>query len=416
VSQTSTPQPIPVVILAAGQNSRFFPLNSSHHKGLISLLGKPLLVHQLENLSAHGFNTMYVVASPGAFDQEKIDAMLDAYNLSHLSVAVVEQKQPLGMGDAVLLSSEHIHEQFAVVFPYHVEIGETLRSMIALAQPACVAVTPIAEPWLYGIIEVKDQLATALIEKPPRGSEPTNLKVQGAYLLNQQFLSILKEAPVQEYSFEMALDALMHQSSVGVHMLPKALPTLKFPWHIFDLQSKLISSQTSFTHPKAIVAPTAVIDDLRGPVIIEEGATVSHAARIVGPAYLGKNSFVGDFSLVRESDLEAGASVGVHADITRSIFLEQSSFHGGGFIGDSIIGERAKLGAGIITANKRFDRLVVRATVKDKKVATNMKAFGVVVGAESKLGIRVSTMPGVMIGANQIVAAGEIVTKNLPHA
>lgn len=415
MSQTLNPQSLPVVILAAGANSRFFPLNASRHKGLIPLLGKPLLAHQLENLSSHGFRTISIVAAPRDYDQEKIHSLLAEYNLVHLSVTLIEQKQALGMGDAVLLASASIKESFAVVFPYHISIGDTLSGMIALDKPACVAVTPISEPWLYGIIEMKDNLATALVEKPPKGSEPTNLKVQGAYVLSKQFHNILKEIPSQEYSFEVALNTLMSQSAVGVFNLSAPLPTLKFPWHLFAIQKKLIAQQKTSIHSDAKIAPTAVIDDSSGPVVIEEGATVSHAARIVGPAYLGKKSFVGDFSLVRASDLESGVSIGVHSDVTRSIFLENASFHGGGFIGDSIIDQGAKLGAGVITANKRFDRDTMKTQVKDKKIDTNKKALGVIVGAHSKLGIRVSTMPGVMIGANQVVQAGEIVTKNLPH-
>lgn len=415
MSQTPNPQSLPVVILAAGSNSRFFPLNSSRHKGLIPLLGKPLLIHQLENLSAHGFRRMFIVAAPRDFDQKKIDSLLTEYTLEHLSVTLIEQPQALGMGDAVLLASTSLNESFAVVFPYHVSIGDTLSGMIDLDKPACVAVTPISEPWLYGIIEMNDNLATALVEKPPKGSEPTNLKVQGAYLLNEQFLSILKDIPAQEYSFEVALNTLMSQSAVGVLNLSAPLPTLKFPWHLFDLQKSLLTNQETSIHPQAIIAPTAVIDDSAGPVIIDEAARISHAARIVGPIYLGKQSFIGDFSLVRASDLESGVSIGVHSDVTRSIFLENASVHGGGFIGDSIIDQGAKLGAGVITANKRFDRKHIKTQVKDKKIDTNKKALGVIMGANSRFGIRTSTMPGVMIGANQTVAPGDIVSKNLPH-
>lgn len=415
MSHTPNPKSLPVVILAAGSNSRFFPLNSSRHKGLIPLLGKPLLIHQLENLSSHGFRSISIVATPRDFDQEKIHSLLAEYSLEHLSVTLIEQKQPLGMGDAVLLASTSLNESFAVVFPYHVSIGQTLQGMLDLGLPACIAVTQTNEPWLYGIVETHDNLATALIEKPEKGTEPSNLKVQGAYLLNPLFIERLQRIPPQEYSFEAALNELMHQSSVGVYSLSESLLSLKYPWHLFDLQSRLLSQQTSFIHPHAQVVPTAVVDDSSGPVIIEAGASVSHAARIVGPTYIGKNAFVGDFSLVRASDLESGVSIGVHSDVTRSIFLENASVHGGGFIGDSIIDQGAKLGAGVITANKRFDRKHIKTQVKDKKIDTNKKALGVIMGANSRFGIRTSTMPGIMIGANQTVAPGDIVSKNLPH-
>jgi bifunctional UDP-N-acetylglucosamine pyrophosphorylase/glucosamine-1-phosphate N-acetyltransferase len=416
VSHTSNPSSLPVVILAAGSNSRFFPLNSTRHKGLIPLLGKPLIVHQLENLRQHGLSEVYIIASSRDLDQQELSETLDRHGLSDISVTLIEQKQPLGMGDALLqLDPSLLPEQFAVVFPYHVSIGKTLLDMLAVGQPACVAVTTTSEPWLYGIVEIRENLAQGLIEKPERGSEPSDFKVQGAYLLNKAYLTLLKNTTSQEYSFESALNALMQQSPVGVMKLEKPLASLKYPWHLFALQSEMMRNQQTSVHPSAHIAPTAVLDDTNGPIVIDEGVTVSHASRIVGPTYLGKNSFVGDFSLIRASDLEAGVSVGVHSDITRSLLLEHASFHGGGFIGDSILDQDVKVGSGLITANKRFDRASIVTQVKDKKTNTNTKALGAIVGAKSKLGIRVSTMPGIMIGANQIISAGAMVSKNMPH-
>ncbi len=57
-----------VVILAAGENSRFFPLNQTTHKGALSLLGKPLIVRTLENLEENGFEHIVIVVSKKDFE------------------------------------------------------------------------------------------------------------------------------------------------------------------------------------------------------------------------------------------------------------------------------------------------------------------------------------------------------------
>lgn len=414
-TSTQDIQNFPIVILAAGANSRFFPLNSLYHKGFTPLLGKPLVMHQIENLYRQGFRTLILVASPRDAKQEVYNAMLGTSGLTGVNLTLVEQPEALGMGDALLRARAYLPDRFAVVFPYHLNAGEVIAEMMSKSAQACVAVVETAQPWLYGIVNVADGKAVGLVEKPPQGQEPSQLKVQGLYLLNQRFVEILQALPTKEYVFETALNQLMQEERIGIHNLNQTLPSLKYPWHLLDLQQELLATQTSFIHPQAKIAQTAIIDESQGPVVIDEGATIAHASRIVGPSYIGKNAFVGDFSLVRSSDLEEHVSIGVHADITRSIFLPGASFHGGGFVGDSIIGESVKLGAGVITANKRFDRRPITTRVKDQTVATNKKALGVSIGAHAKLGVRVATMPGVMIGANQTVAAGEIVSKNLPH-
>ena len=52
------------VILAAGQSSRFKPLSENRHKGLIHILGKPILQHTVEELRKAGVDDIIVVQGP----------------------------------------------------------------------------------------------------------------------------------------------------------------------------------------------------------------------------------------------------------------------------------------------------------------------------------------------------------------
>ncbi len=406
---------VPVVILAAGQNSRFFPLNADYHKGFIPLLGKPLVMHQIENLYAHGFHKLILVVSPRDNRAEYIQDMLSKTELYGMDISLVEQKQALGMGDALLQVKQQIQDRFAVVFPYHVSAGDVLHELLPTHSGACVSVVKTNEPWLYGVIKTKGNQAAELVEKPPKGTEPSNLKVQGIYVLTRDFLNILSGLAQEEYVFETALNQLMQEQEVDVFTLKQPLPTLKYPWNLFTMHKELFHNRQTSLSSQATIAGTALIDDHAGPVVIDEGATISHAARIVGPSYIGRNALVGDFSLVRESSVEENVKIGVHADITRSIFLPHASFHGGGFVGDSIIGEGTKIGAGLITANKRFDRALIKTRVKDKTVETSQKALGTIIGAHAKLGVRVTTMPGVMIDSQQVIKPNTLISRNMIH-
>ncbi|MCK4550976.1 MAG: glucose-1-phosphate thymidylyltransferase, partial [Candidatus Aenigmarchaeota archaeon] len=126
------------------------------------------------------------------------------------------------------------------------------------------------------------------------------------------------------------------------------------------------------------------------------------------------NCLVGNNAIVRDySNLEDNVKIGANCEIARSIIQDDVHIHSG-FVGDSIIDSGTRIGAGIITANKRLDRGEIIAEVKGDKTNTGITGFGCVVGRNSKLGVSVKIMPGVLIGADTIVGSGTVVEKNIP--
>lgn len=403
-----------ILIIAGGKNSRFFPLNSRTHKGFLTLLGKPLIIWTLISLQSHGYTNIVIVVSNKDFDQARFNQLLKEYKLA-LQVTLVVQPQPRGMGNAILCAKSLLKRQFVVLGPYHPLAGETVNHMLSAPNPNVVATVTTDTPWLYGIVTLQAGLATGITEKPAKGKETSSQKIRTIYSLTPEFLTILSQQKQTEDSFESALNQLMHTQAVSAIQLPHDIPSIKYPWHLFDLRSSLFTLLKSHQSSQATIASTAVIDESAGPVIIKSGATISHASRLVGPCYIGKNAFVGDFSLVRESSLEAGVKIGVHADLTRSIFFPHATFHGGGFIGDSIIGAGSKIGAGFITANKRFDRQNVHGIIKSAKTDTLRQNFGCVLGEQVKIGVQVSILPGRLIGARTTIPPHTLVSNNTNH-
>jgi bifunctional UDP-N-acetylglucosamine pyrophosphorylase/glucosamine-1-phosphate N-acetyltransferase len=205
----------------------------------------------------------------------------------------------------------------------------------------------------------------------------------------------------------------MQTNPVKVVQTNHFMPTLKYPWHLFAIKDQLYYyyKNLSGNFKKAsFIAENATIE---GSVIIAEGAKVFENACIKGNTYIGPNAIVGNNAVVRDSILEEDTQVGVGADIARSIFLKDSHFHGSGFIGDSIIGPGNRLAAGLITANKRFDRKTVKTMVKNKLIDTKLLSLGTITGEGVKTGIRVGTMPGVIISQYAQIPPGKIVKKNL---
>lgn len=402
-----------VVILAGGSNSRFFPLNTKIHKGAIELLGEPLINRTLNNLAQNGFKDIIIIQSARDKKSGSLEEVVGRTNLD-LNIKFLTQTEAKGMGNATLLAKEEISDQFALISNYHFNAGDLINKMLEVGSDTCICASQTKQPWLYGILELENSRIIGIKEKPKKGTEKSNLKIMACYLLNQSFISILQNLPESEYNFEEALNILAKESNVRTLIIEEEIKSLKFPWQLFKFQKVLFAKNKSATSSTAQIAPTAIIDNSQGPVIIEEGVKIGDFAKVVGPCYIGKNCLIGDYSFIRSSSLEENSIVGAKTEVVRSIIMNNSSIHFG-YLADSIVGPNNKIGAGLITANKRLDRKNIKTMVKGIKTDTGISSFGIVSGDGTQIGISTSTMPGVMLGANAQIYPGQTLSKNIDH-
>lgn len=401
---------ISIILLAAGNNSRFFPLNSVFTKSATELLGSPLIIKTLQNLVTHGYREVIVVVPSEAGAHELGE--LVSQNQVDISITPVIQSQAKGMGDALLQVYKQLGHQvtdrFLLSLGYYTELGSMIDAALSSGFDQVVAGSHTNQPELYGVLKIKDDQVVGIVEKPAPGTEPSNIKTNVVHLLSSDFLAFLSEAPESEYNYELALNDWMSQTKVGLIQLESEPSSLKYPWHLLDIMSDLLGKSSTFIDETAQIADTAVIDDSTGPVIISAGAVISHATRIVGPCYIGQDVTIGDHCLIRGSSLEQAVEVGAFTEVARSALLTGATLHFG-YVADSVIGRNVKIGAGLTVANKRLDRQPIKVQVKSKLVNTQRTALGVMIGDNAQIGIRVSTMPGTVVAPEIEIAPGQVI-------
>ncbi len=128
----------------------------------------------------------------------------------------------------------------------------------------------------------------------------------------------------------------------------------------------------------ATVAPTASI---AGPAIIDRGAEIRHCAFIRGKAIIGKECVVGNSVEVKNAILFDGAQV--------------PHFN---YVGDSVLGHRAHMGAGSVTSNVKSDKTLVTVRTDDRTFATNLRKFGAMLGDYVEVGCNTVLNPGTVVG------------------
>src|SRR3989344_3780965 len=77
------------------------------------------------------------------------------------------------------------------------------------------------------------------------------------------------------------------------------------------------------------------------------------------------------------------------------------------------IGENCRIGADFSTANVRLDRKPVGVVIKEREIDSGLNHLGTLVGRNTKIGIKASTMPGTVIGQNAIVGPSTVVLNNV---
>jgi UTP--glucose-1-phosphate uridylyltransferase len=227
------------VFPAAGLGTRFLPATKAQPKEMLPLVDKPMIQYVVEEAVAAGLDRMAIVTGRGKraiedhFDaavelefylQErgKWDELAQIKTISDLaSVCYIRQKEPLGLGHAILCARPLVGEE-----PFAVFLGDD----IIVGDPPCIAQllevhaqyghpvlaverVPRDQLHLYGVIrgtEIADRvhLVEDLVEKPAPGAAPSDLAIIGRYVLTADIFPILAETPPDHRGEIQLTDAL----------------------------------------------------------------------------------------------------------------------------------------------------------------------------------------------------------------
>ena len=133
---------------------------------------------------------------------------------------------------------------------------------------------------------------------------------------------------------------------------------------------------------------------MKGDISIGKGTIVEPGAWIEGPCWIGENCHIRHGAYIRGKVYVGDRSVVGHAtEIKNSILLAGSRAAHFNYVGDSIVGSDANLGAGVILANVRHDHQEISV----QGSATGMKKFGALVGDGASIGCNSVTNPGTVV-------------------
>lgn len=392
--------------MAAGESSRFWPFNAKH-KSLFNLAGRPLIWYTVQNLKKAGINDIIVVENSQKEPEKE---------LHDQDIKFVVQEKPLGTGDAIYQAKSLITGNFLVIGPHKIDLNKYLPSVLQKvdkdnAIPVLVGVKT-KSPQDYGMLRMENGKVAEIVENPFPGQEPSDIKATETYVLPADFFDFYGKVSPSEDSLIKTLNLIISQRGAELVVLDEETISLKYPWHLLNLPQIFFSSPY-FKESKSRTVKIAKNVIINGQVFIGEGVAIAENTVINGPCFIGNNVQIGASNVLRGPViLEEGVKTGAFFEIKNSLVGKNTHFHSG-YVGDSVIGEDCRFGAGFITANRRTDRNNIKVMVKGEKIDTGRNYLGMIASHNVRFGIHAGTMPGTIIGFSSLVGPGTMVFENI---
>lgn len=157
-------------------------------------------------------------------------------------------------------------------------------------------------------------------------------------------------------------------------------------------------------------------DKIDENIWIAKSAKVAATASINGPAIIGKDAEIRHCAFIRGSAIVGeGAVVGNSTELKNVILFNKVQVPHYNYVGDSILGYKAHMGAGSITSNVKSDKTLVKVKADGEIIETGLKKFGAILGDHVEVGCNSVLNPGTVIGRNSNVYPLSMVRGYIPE-
>lgn len=165
-----------------------------------------------------------------------------------------------------------------------------------------------------------------------------------------------------------------------------------YPWEV-------LSKIHDFILKLGETLPEEEYDRVGEDVWIAKSAHVFESAYIHGPAIIGKDAEVRHGAFIRGNAIVGeGAVVGNSTELKNVILFNKVQVPHYNYVGDSILGYKAHMGAGSITSNVKSDKKLVVVKTAEGDLETGLKKFGAMLGDEVEVGCGTVLNPGSVVG------------------
>lgn len=165
-----------------------------------------------------------------------------------------------------------------------------------------------------------------------------------------------------------------------------------YPWEVLPLIKEFIVRLGNTLDP-------GEYDRVGDDIWVAKSASIAPTAAINGPCIIGKDAEIRQCAFIRGSAIVGeGAVVGNSTELKNVILFNKVQVPHYNYVGDSILGYKAHMGAGSITSNVKSDKKLVVIHGEDYQIETGLKKFGAMLGDCVEVGCNSVLNPGTVVG------------------
>jgi mannose-1-phosphate guanylyltransferase len=328
--------PVQAIVLVGGEGTRLRPLTYGTPKPMVPILGVPFLARTMERLAQAGIRD--VILPAGYLPQQIMDYFGDGSQLG-MKITYVIEEVPLGTAGALKNVEEHITGPF-VVLNGDILTSLDLRAMMEAHQRkggiGLLHLIRVADPSAFGcVVHDEEGRISAFVEKPPRGTEPTDEVNAGTYLFERETFPAIIASGQGLYAYttdDYWMDLGKPEQYLSAHrdVLARRMP--------------LLAVEPGITGEGAAAVRAAQASE---PVHADAGVRIDPSARIGPNVVLGENCTIGAGASLRESVLWDGVVVEAGAQIDGSIIASGARIGADAVVAaGSVIGHDTEIAAG----------------------------------------------------------------------
>jgi glucose-1-phosphate thymidylyltransferase len=351
------------LILSGGKGTRLRPLTFTQAKQLVPVANKPVLFYGIEALRDAGIVDIGIIV--GDTKDEIREACGDGGRWG-VRITYIEQDRPLGLAHAVLVAREFLGRDTFVMYLGDNILKSGITSLVetfkANRPNSLILLTPVPDPKMFGVAELKDGRVARLVEKP---KEPkSNLALVGVYMFDERIFEAAEAIKPSGRGELEITDAIQYLVDQGYEVQPHLVSGWwKDTGKIEDIleANRFILEDMAGRNDGLVDADSRI----NGNVVIEAGAVIRNSI-IRGPAIIGRDTEITDSYVGPFTSIQPRCRI-VRTEIEHSIVLE---------------------GSEIMDVGARIDESLIGRDVKIYKCPAKPSAFRFMVGDKSEIGIK----------------------------
>ena len=384
------------VILAAGEGKRMHPLTFTRPKVMLPIANKPILEWNLLNAIDAGLTEFVFIVG---YKSEMVRNYFGDGTNWNASIEYVNQGKALGTAHAIG-TVENFVDDFIVLCGDTIFGKEDFQNIAK--NKMSMGLVKVENAKEYGIVKLEGKRIVQIYEKME--NPISNVINAGIYHFDSNIFGYIHKtgkSPRGEYEITDSINLLIKEESMeGIFL--KEWRDVVYPWHLLDANEEILKKSEG-----GIEGDISENATLIETVIVGKNSKILPGSHIEGAVVIGSDCKIGPNCYIRPyTSIGNSCHVGNACEIKNSIIMDSSNVPHQNYVGDSFIGQNCNLGAGTKIANLRLDKKNINTILNGKKLDTNRRKLGVIMGDDVQTGINSAVDVGTIIGNKVFIGPG----------